>query len=210
MLSDIAKGTIKAGVSMLIPGGSPFISILGELKSGEYQRRFEDFQNKVDEQLKMIQDMQLQQLKDNQLFATVAYITGQLALKTNETMRKLLANAVVNAPSCGLVEDRVVILLNCIEKYTIPHLRLLRFLYNPKDYNPKELMLGSPMTIYDDIYPNRDKSIDNIIIRDLYDDGLIDTDSLNATVSWASCISPKTTSLGNDMISFFGIKEQIK
>jgi hypothetical protein len=208
ILSDMAKGIVKEGVSLLVPGCSPFISILDGLKSGVYQRRFEDFQAKVDEQLSMMKDVQLQQLMDNQKFATVVFIAGQLALKTDEIKRKLLANAVVKTPSCTLTEDSVVILLNCIEKYTIPHLRLLRFLQNPKEYNPRDsYMGGSPMTIYDDYYPNRDKSLDNIVIRDLFADGLINTDSLNTTVSSAGMVEKRTTKLGDDMIYFFGIEK---
>ena len=41
-LTDMAKGAMKAGASWLVPGSSPFISILDELRSGEYQRRFEE------------------------------------------------------------------------------------------------------------------------------------------------------------------------
>ena len=161
VLSDLVKGAAKAGASWLVPGSSPFISILDELRSGEYQRRFEDFKEKVDEQLRMLKDVQLQQLKDNQMFATVMYIAGQLALKTNETKRQLLANAVVNTPSCTLSEDSVVIMLNCIEKYTLRHLRLLRFLQNPKAYKKKDYyMTTSTMQIYYDFYSNDNEALD--------------------------------------------------
>ena len=42
VLTDIVKGAAKGGASWLVPGSSPFISILDELRSGEYQRRFEE------------------------------------------------------------------------------------------------------------------------------------------------------------------------
>lgn len=84
VFSDMVKGATRVGISWFVPGSSPLITILDELRSGEYQRRFDDFKDKVDEQFAMIKDIQLQQLKDNQLFATVIYIAGQLALKTNE------------------------------------------------------------------------------------------------------------------------------
>ena len=65
VLSDLVKGAAKAGASWFVPGSSPFIFILDELRSSEYQRRFDDFKEKVDEQLRMMKDVQLQQLKDN-------------------------------------------------------------------------------------------------------------------------------------------------
>jgi hypothetical protein len=209
VLTDIVKGTAKVGASWLVPGSSPFISILDELRSGEFQRRFEDFREKVDEQLKMMKEVQLQQLKDNQLFATVLYIAGQLALKTNEIKRQLLANAVVNAPSCTLSEDSVVILLNCIEKYTLRHLRLLRFLQNPKEYKKKNYyMTTSTMQIYYDYYSNDNEALDRIVVKDLYADGMITTDSLFVMASVDGCLEKKTTLLGDAMIDFFGITDK--
>jgi len=209
VLTDIVKGAAKVGASWLVPGSSPFISILDELRSGEFQRRFEDFQEKVDEQLKMMKEVQLQQLKDNQLFATVLYIAGQLALKTNEIKRQLLANAVVNAPSCTLSEDSVVILLNCIEKYTLRHLRLLRFLQDPKEYKKKNYyMTTSTMQIYYDYYSNDNEALDRIVVKDLYADGMITTDSLFVMASVDGCLEKKTTLLGDAMIDFFGITDK--
>ena len=206
----MAKGAIKAGASWLVPGSSPFISILDELRSGEYQRRFEDYQQKVDEQLRMLKDVQLQQLKDNQMFATVMYIAGQLALKTNEAKRQLLANAVVNTPSCTLSEDSVVIMLNCIEKYTLRHLRLLRFLQNPKEYKKKDYYgTTSTMQIYYDYYSNDNEALDRIIANDLEADGMITSGSLFGMVTVDGCFEKKTTPLGDAMIDFFGIKDEL-
>lgn len=210
VLSEMVKGATKVGVSWFVSGGSPLITILDELKSGEYQRRFDDFKDKVEEQITMIKDVQLQQLKDNQLFATVLYIAGQLALKTNETKRQLLANAVVNTHSCTLSEDSVVILLNCFEKYTIRHLRLLRFLQNPKEFQRKDYyMTTSTMRIYYDYYSKDNEELDRIIVRDLYDDGMITTDSLFVTASVDGCLEKKTSRLGDAMINFFGINNNL-
>lgn len=209
VLSDITKGAAKGGTSLFIPGSSLLLSIIDELKSGEFKRRFEDFQVKVDDQLRMIKDVQLQQLKDNQMFATVLYIAGQLALKTNETKRQLLANAVVNAPSCTLSEDTVVILLNCIEKYTIRHLRILRFLQNPKEYQKRDYYMStSTMQIYYDYYSKDNEAIDRIIVNDLYADGMITSDSLFTMATVQSCLEKQTSNLGDAMIEFFGITDK--
>lgn len=210
VLSDLVKGAAKAGASWFVPGSSPFIFILDELRSSEYQRRFDDFKEKVDEQLKMMKDVQLQQLKDNQMFATVMYIAGQLALKTNETKRQFLANAVVNTPSCTLSEDNMVIMLNCIEKYTLRHLRLLRFLQNPKEYKKKDyFMTTSTMQIYYDYYSKDNEALDRIIANDLEADGMITSGSLFGMATVDGCFEKKTTLLGDAMIDFFGITNEL-
>ena len=210
VLSDLVKGAAKAGASWFVPGSSPFIFILDELRSSEYQRRFDDFKEKVDEQLRMMKDVQLQQLKDNQMFATVMYIAGQLALKTNETKRQFLANAVVNTPSCTLSEDSMVIMLNCIEKYTLRHLRLLRFLQNPKEYKKNDyFMTTSTMQIYYDYYSKDNEALDRIIANDLEVDGLITSGSLFGMATVDGCFEKKTTLLGDAMIDFFGITNEL-
>ncbi len=210
VLSDLVKGAAKAGASWFVPGSSPFIFILDELRSSEYQRRFDDFKEKVDEQLRMMKDVQLQQLKDNQMFATVMYIAGQLALKTNETKRQFLANAVVNTPSCTLSEDSMVIMLNCIEKYTLRHLRLLRFLQNPKEYKKKDyFMTTSTMQIYYDYYSKDNEALDKIIANDLEADGMITSGSLFGMATVDGCFEKKTTLLGDAMIDFFGITNEL-
>ena len=210
VLSDLVKGAAKAGASWFVPGSSPFIFILDELRSSEYQRRFDDFKEKVDEQLRMMKDVQLQQLKDNQMFATVMYIAGQLALKTNETKRQFLANAVVNTPSCTLSEDSMVIMLNCIEKYTLRHLRLLRFLQNPKEYKKKDyFMTTSTMQIYYDYYSKDNEALDRIIANDLEADGMITSGSLFWMATVDCCFEKKTTLLWDAMIDFFGITNEL-
>ena len=105
---DFAIGTLKA-VASTIPGISSFMKILEEMEYGEYKRRMEEFMSSVDSKINMLTDMQLNSLKNNQLFATVLLISGQLAMKTNDEKRKLLANAVANSAKTNLSEDRVTI-----------------------------------------------------------------------------------------------------
>ncbi len=202
---DAFKGTVK-GIVSTIPGGSILVSITEEIQNGIFQNRFEEWKKNVEERLVHLEDEVLNKLPQNDIFATVLLISAQLALKTNQEKTKLLANAVANSATTKISEERVVILLNCIEKYTLSHLKLLRFLQNPKEYNLKEdISMGSPMKIYNNYYTQRDKSLDNVIIRDLYADGLINTDSLNSTVSKNGMLEKRTTALGDDMIQFFGI-----
>lgn len=206
-IEDGFVGTVK-GVISTIPAASILVSAYEEMQSGIYKRRIDEWKEAVEERLGKLENDVVNSLPHNEIFASVLLISAQLALKTNKEKAKLLANAVSNSATTTLPEDKVVILLNSVEKYTIPHLRLLRFLQNPKDYNPKDsYMGGSPMTIYNDYYPNRDKSLDSIIVRDLYADGFINTDSLNANMTGSGMVEKRTTALGDDMIKFFGIEK---
>ncbi len=206
-IEDGFVGTVKSVIST-IPGVSILVSTYEEMQTGIYKRRMEEWKEAVEERLGKLENDVVNSLPDNEIFATVLLISAQLALKTNKVKAPLLANAVFNAAITTIAEERIVIILNCIEKYTIQHLRLLRFLQNPKEYNPKDSYIGgSPMTIYNDYYPDRDKSLDNIIIRDLYADGLINTNSLSTNVTSAGMVEKRTTRLGDDMIEFLGIEK---
>ena len=205
-IEDVFVGTVK-GVVSTIPGASILASAYEEMHSGIYKRRMDEWKAAVEERLSKLENDVINGLPNNDIFATVLLISAQLALKTNKEKVKLLANAVSNSAMTALPEERVIILLNSIYKYTIPHLRLLRFLQNPKEYNPIDSDMGSTMTIYYNYYPNSDKSLDKIVIRDLYADGFTDTEALNAIVSSSGMVDKHTTTLGDDMIEFFGIEK---
>lgn len=182
---DFVKGTAKVVLST-IPGFSSLVTIWEELENGEFRRRFEDFKKSVESKLDMLTSMELDRLKHDQLFATVLLISSQLAMKTNDKKRDMLSYAVANTVTTTLSEDRFVILLNCFEKYTLPHIRMLRFLQNPRDYTTKDysFMGGSKAAIYEDYYKDSDRDLDRIIVKDLHSDGLSGVDTIHAHVNW--------------------------
>ena len=202
----LVKATAKEAVAN-IPGGTFLVSLIDEMQNGIYREKLDSWKDEVEQRLQKLEEDIKDNLAKNNVFSSVLLISGQMALKTNKAKTVLLANAVANSATTQLSEERIIILLNCIEKYTLQHIRLLRFLQNPADYNPKELLMGSTMSLFYECFPNTDKNIDNIVVRDLYADGMINTDSLNVTITWQDCIAKKTTQLGDDMISFFGIEK---
>ena len=206
IVSNVVEGVMKEYMSSYSLEGSILTSILGEIKNGILHDRMDEWKKSVENKLEMLRDIQLDQLSKNQVFANVLFISGQLALKTNKQKIKLLANAVGNTATTDLREERIVILLNCIEKYTISHLRMLFFCQNPRKFISEEPYMGSPITYYHKCFPENNSDLDRIINRDLYLDGMIDTESLSVTVTGKGCLEKRTTALGDDMISFFGIE----
>ena len=207
IVKNALKGSAK-GLISTIPGGSLLISIVDEIQNGIFQERFDEWKETVEERLGELEDSVINELPRNELFATVLLISAQLALKTNKLKTRFLANAVANSAMTPLPEEHVIILLNCIEKYTLPHLKLLRFLQNPKEHCAwEDAIMGGLMSLYNNYYPERDKSLDRIITRDLYTDGLITTDSLFVTTTFNGTVEKKTTALGDEMIRFFGIEK---
>lgn len=206
-IKDFVKGGVK-GLLALLPAGSVFMSIVQEVQGGILQRRFEDWKDKVDEKLKDLDDKMRPDLANNEMFATVLLLSAQLAIKTNEQKREYLANAVKESIDTNISEDRVIILLNGIEKYTQVHIRLLRFLQNPSEYGSMDdyYMAAATMSIYERYYPEEDQQVMRVAVSDLYKDGMITSDSLNTMQTVRGAFSSQTTDMGNDFIRFFGVE----
>ena len=144
-IEDGFVGSIK-GIASTIPGVSIIMSAVSEMRTGIFKQRLEDWQRLVDERLSKLENTVVNNLPQNETFATVMLTSAQLSLKTDKIKSTLLANAVANSATTDISEERIVILLNCIERYTLSHLRLLRFLQNPKEYNPI-LVTGKIITL---------------------------------------------------------------
>ena len=205
VLKDIASGTGK-GLLSTIPGGSIFTSVIDEVQSGVFRRKQEKWISLVEERLQKIENKITEDLGNNDVFASVLAVATRLAQISSEKKMELLANAVANAADTTLTEDMIIIFLNCIEKYTLSHLQMLCFSQSPDKYVKNEKMMSSPLSIYEEYYKNSNKSLNKIIVQDLYRDGLINTDSYNSTITWVGCLAKRTTPLGDDMITFFNIQ----
>ena len=205
-IKDAVVGGVK-GILATMPVGSVVMSIAQEVQNGILQRRFEDWKEKVDEKLGNLEEEIRHKLPDNEIFATVLLLSAQMAIKTNDEKRSYLANAVKNAATTNISEDRIVVPLNCIDKYTLTHLKLLRFLKSPGEYKDQKsyYMPASTMGIFKDCYPKEDNLILKVAITDMYSDRLINNNSLNTTQTIVGAFAPQTTDLGNDFIQFFGI-----
>ena len=209
-MKDFAKATLDAALSTT-PIGAFLVTLISDLKAGIFERRFEEWKKNVETKLDELEDSVKEGLKDNELFATVLLISGQLALKTDSIKRKYLANAVANVANTELSEDQIVIMLNCIEKYTQAHFELLSFLQCPWEYDSKDhyFMTTSTMTIFEKSHSNHDNAIDKKAINDLYADGMITSNSLSAMCTVEGAFSKMTSELGDDFISFFGLTKDL-
>lgn len=137
----------------------------------------------------------------------------ELAIKTSENeKREFLANAVLNSLTYTFEESIVMMFLNMIEKYTIWHLKILDFFENPKKFNnvsKSKYYMGSPKTVLFDVYPElkeKEKYVDKIV-KELYSDGLMTTESLNTMMTADGMVASRTSEIGKDFIRFITTKE---
>ena len=204
---DVVKGVVSAALSK-IPFADFFIQAANDIKGNVLQKRFVKWQEAVGKRLSQLEDDVRQNLGDNDSFATALIKATELAAQTNTIKCEYLANGVQYAAENQIDEDSLILLLNDIAKYTTSHFKVLVYMQSPAKYkNGQMYMTGSIMTYFEGSYPDFDKKREELILNDLYRDGLIDTNS-NGMVSSSGMEAKRTTDLGDLFISFFNVKKE--
>lgn len=206
---DLVEGVAKAVLSS-VPFVNYFVQVADSVKDNVLQRRYDKWREMVGQRLSELSQDVLSKLGNNENFATILIKTTELAAKTNGKKMEYLANAVKYAAENDIDEDTLIIMLNCIEKYTLSHITLLKYLENPSSYsNGKSYLAGGLLTYFDDYYPDFDKKLQNIILKDLFRDGLTTTD-INGTMTSSGMNIKRTTELGDLFIILFGVENDGK
>ena len=204
---DVVKGVIEATVAQ-VPFANFFQKAVESIKGNVLQRRYERWQAQVEERLSELEETVRANLGDNESFATTLIKATELAAQTNTIKTQYLANGVKYAAEHQIDEDSLVLLLNDIAKYTTSHFKVLVYMQSPTKYKDGQTYFsGSIMTYFENSYPSFDKKREELILNDLYRDGLINTNS-NGMVSSSGMEAKRTTELGDLCISFFGVKKE--
>ena len=203
--NDIVEISAKTLLSAIPIGGELITNVWDSIKSNCAQKRLEDWQKNIEERLNHI-DKTLEEIGNNENFTTAIFHATEMAIKTAENeKRAYLANAVVNSISCDLEESIMMMFFDMIGKYTIMHINILIYFRDPKKFiSNSNVMMGSPKNFLYQVYPTfreNDKLVDKII-RELYADGLMNTEDLNSTMSVNGMLSSRITELGNNFIAF--------
>ena len=202
---DVVEATAK-GVLSAIPYTSPFLQAFDTIKTNVIQRRFESWKQRVDERLSKLEESQKDAAFRDDCFATALMRATQMAAETGEEKTVYLANAVQYVAENSISEDRMIIFLNCLQRYTVSHFLILKYFEDPSKYAVpgRSYWAGSMMTLFNDRYPDFDKSLQRIIMRDLFQDGFSNTDS-SGTMSGNGMLEKRTTMLGDEFLHFCGI-----
>ena len=130
---DVVEGVARSVLSE-VPYVKYFVQAVDSIKGNVLQRRYEQWQEKVGKRLSELSQEVSSRLGENDSFATMLIKATELASKTNDKKMDYLANAVKYTAENEIDEDNLIIMLNCIEKYTLSHILILKYLQNPMVY----------------------------------------------------------------------------
>ena len=148
----------------------------------------------------------LEDLGANEQFTTALIKGTEIAIKTvNQDKVSFLANAVINSFQQSIEEEKLIILFELIDKYTVSHIKIINFFNNPKKFETTKTAsyyMGSPSDLLFKAYPKLDNSLFNKIYRDLYLDGMVNTENLNISMTSNGMEAKRTTALGDEFLNF--------
>lgn len=206
-LHETVEISAKTALSVIPIGGALLTGVWDSIKSNCAQKRLRDWQNLIEERLSKLNNT-LEDVGTNENFTSAMFQATELAIKTSESAkREYLANAVLHSLTCPFEESVVMMFFNMIDKYTLWHLKILDFFQNPKKFdevNESRYYMGSPKTVLFEVYPelqDKESYVDRIV-KELYIDGLMNTENLDCTMTSSGMVASRVSQMGEEFIKF--------
>lgn len=204
---DVLEVAGKTALSVIPVGGALATAVYDVVKGNILQKRQEKWKGMIENRLSKLETT-LEDIGENEAFATMLIKTTELAMKTaKEEKLEYLANALLYSIDHSIDEDKLIMFMSYVEKYSVAHIKILNFFNNPEKFdnlNVNSYVMGSPLQplskVYPEVVPLKDKCI-----NDLYNDGLMTTQSINVTMTVQGMLAKRTTELGDEFLSFLKI-----
>lgn len=213
---DIAHAIAKAGISGIPVIGGPVAEIFSLIIVPPLSKRRDKWIESIAEDLKKLEEkvsgFKIEELSENDAFITAVTHATQVAIRNHhheklEALRNAVLNAALpNAPE----EDLQLMFLEFVDTLTPWHLRVLKFLDNPKEWGQKYGISypnwsgGGANAALEHAFPELrgKRQLYDIFVKDLYSRGLLSTDSLHITVTGEGILASRTTDIGKQFIAF--------
>ncbi|VVP63115.1 hypothetical protein PS907_00162 [Pseudomonas fluorescens] len=206
----------RIGISAIPVVGGPMVEIFNSVLESPLSKRRTETMIQLGE---VINDLIEQGvvteagLQDNDAFVSTVAEVCAISLRNHEAEKlEALRNAVKNSalPSCP-DDDYRQLFLNFVDVCTVTHIKLLKLFENPQKWAsengfvfPGNWVSGSLSQVVEFAYPDlKGKTeICSAIWKDLFQRGLVTTESLNSGMNRDAMMSRRNTSLGCQLIQF--------
>lgn len=154
----------------------------------------------------------VESLSQNEVFITTVMYATQVAIRSHQEEKlEALRNAVLNtALSNAPEEDIQMMFLNFIDALTPWHLRLLKFLDDPKDFFKKKnisipkLVAGGVSNLVEGAFPElkSNREFYDLLAKELFAKGLINSSDLHVIVSESALYGSGSTKFGKSFLAY--------
>ena len=114
-----------------------------------------------------------------------------------------IANSVINSINPDLDEEKLIVFLELLDKYTVSHIKIIYFFFDPKRFeglNSNAYMMGSPSTPLFSVYPELNNELFKKIYGDLYTDGMVTLENLNISMTGSGMVAKRTTPIADEFL----------
>ena len=202
---DTVEIVAKTALSVIPVGGALATSVYDTVKGNCLSKRQEQWKDALEERLSKLETT-LEDIGNNEFFTTALVKATELAMKTaRKEKMEYLANSVVNSLNPDIDEEKLIVFLSLLDKYTVSHIKIIYFFNNPKRFDgisSSSYMMGSPSTPLFQVFPELNNGLFKKMYDDLYTDGMVNTENLNATMTGSGMVAKRTTQLGDDFLRF--------
>ena len=202
----------KTALSAMPVGGALITSVYDTVKGNCLSKRQEKWRTALEERLVKLENT-LEEIGNDEFFTTALVKATELAMRTaKEEKMAYLANSVINSLNPDLNEEKLIVFLDLLDRYTASHIKILYFFFEPKRFDgidPKSYMMGSPSTPLFHVYPELNNELFKKIYGDLYNDGMVSLDNLNITMSGSGMTAKRTTAIADEFLKFILDKDDI-
>ena len=217
-VGDAVHAVARAGLGAIPIGGASANELLTAIVTPPLEKRRNEWMRKVGEGLRGLEkqmNIVLETLQSDDTFIDAAMQATQAALRTNQSEKlNALRNALLNAALPNPPEEAVQqLFLTFVDSFTVWHLKILNFVYNPPVGGVKlrtdhahvhfsELPRSIEATFPDlkGRYPFYNQIIQDLSARGLLDLGAMHTSHEMATMQGIPSV--KITDLGKEFIDF--------
>lgn len=193
----------KIGMGFLpSPISNAFNVLVDNVRDGVLSRRTEKWKEDVITRLNQLES-DYENLINSESFATAVIKTSEIAVKTeSEEKRQILANALINSYSQNIKEDKLLIFLQLIEKYSVLHVQIIRFLHD--EYMNQKFCGQAPTfsVLFKMKFINVEDSYLKKTTKDLQNDYLVEEFRDDARVEFMGQRFELLTSLGKDFYNY--------
>lgn len=213
---DYAHSTVMTALSTIPFVGGAASELFSLVIAPPVSKRRDEWLIQLAEDLQTLREkidsFEIETLQHNEVFISTVLHATQIALRNHHTEKlAALRNAVLNsAVGIDIEENLQLMYLNLIDSLTPWHLNILSFFRSPSNWFKErglkvpELMMGSPAQVLLAAYPElRDKkNFYELVVKDLYGFGLLNTDSIHVMMSGSGAIVSRTTDFGIAFINY--------
>ena len=214
-IHDAAHTIVKAGLGLIPVVGSASAELFTALITPPLEKRRDEWMTQVGERLQELAEqgrINLDDLQNDDGFIDLLMNASQAAIRNSQEEKKeALLNAVTNAALKLSPEEALQqVFVRWIDDFTVWHLRLLSLFQNPTEWGKRHKKqfashgTHSLSLILEEAYPElkEERKLYEIVWRDLYQQGLFNTDKLNTIMTGGGLSQRRTTDAGNEFLLF--------